>query len=188
MDDLKTYYEYMDEISPDELYDRLMEFGFISDKLPNIFDLSGYLSFSKADRVSNPSKRNKFISQYIKYNNIRIVNIPRILGIPTPMAYEVLCHKLKENWGEIQNHFKDKTNNQNWKVSKVHIRKMKETKSLFEMNYDNWMLDGTPELDILIGKKYQVSADISNCFPSIYTHALAWALIGKANAKLNQTN
>jgi len=32
-------------------------------------------------------------------------------------------------------------------------------------------------------KKYIVKADISNCFPSIYTHSLAWALVGKSEAK-----
>ena len=33
------------------------------------------------------------------------------------------------------------------------------------------------------GKSYLVKADISNCFPSVYSHALDWALRGKAAAK-----
>lgn len=28
-----------------------------------------------------------------------------------------------------------------------------------------------------------VKADISQCFPSIYTHAISWALVGKSTAK-----
>lgn len=38
---------------------------------------------------------------------------------------------------------------------------------------------------MLIGKRYVVKADISTCFPSIYTHSIPWALVGKATAKQN---
>ena len=53
------------------------------------------------------------------------------------------------------------------------------------MNYKNWKTDGSPEPDIYIGKKYIVSADISKCFPSIYTHSIPWAVVGKTSAKLS---
>ena len=53
------------------------------------------------------------------------------------------------------------------------------------MNYSNWKTDGTPEPDLLIGKKYIVKADISTCFPSIYTHSIPWVLVGKTFAKEN---
>ena len=32
-------------------------------------------------------------------------------------------------------------------------------------------------------KKYIVKTDIENCFPSMYTHSLPWALVGKGIAK-----
>lgn len=51
------------------------------------------------------------------------------------------------------------------------------------MNYENWRTDGNPEPDLLIGNKYIVRADISTCFPSIYTHSIPWALVGKDVAK-----
>ena len=54
--------------------------------------------------------------------------------------------------------------------------------ALFQMNYDNWRVDGDPETDILMGKRYMVNADISTCFTSIYTHSLSWALVGKEMA------
>lgn len=56
-------------------------------------------------------------------------------------------------------------------------------KALFRMNYKNWKLDGDPVTSFFIGKKYVVKADISKCFPSIYTHAISWALVGKLEAK-----
>lgn len=51
------------------------------------------------------------------------------------------------------------------------------------MNYKDWRKDGSPEPDLLLGARYLVYADISNCFPSMYTHALPWALVGKDEAK-----
>ena len=38
----KTYSEYMDEISEDELYSKLLTFGYFSEKLPPIFDSSSF--------------------------------------------------------------------------------------------------------------------------------------------------
>lgn len=60
---------------------------------------------------------------------------------------------------------------------------MNKTKELFEMNYKNILKDGIPESDLRLGNKFVVHADISQCFPSIYTHALQWALEGKIQAK-----
>ena len=65
---------------------------------------------------------------------------------------------------------------------------MENVKTLFKMNYGNWRTDGTPEPDLLIGSKYVVHADISTCFPSIYTHSIPWALVGKEYAKKHKGN
>lgn len=56
------------------------------------------------------------------------------------------------------------------------------------MNYKNWTDDGAPEPDIYLGKRYMIHADISKCYPSIYTHAIPWALVGKDTAKANVKN
>ena len=56
------------------------------------------------------------------------------------------------------------------------------------MSYSNWEEDGTPESDILIGNTYLVKADISTRFPSIFTHLVPWAWVGKTIAKANSGN
>jgi hypothetical protein len=145
---------------------------------------------------------------YIFYESIRNINVPRPFGIPNPMAYQLLCRCLADNWKELCKHFEDKTRNQKHKVSGLHIRKL-TGKQLFNMNYGNptsddsvelnssvnrlfhmnfkdWRTDGSPELDIRIGKRWLVEADISNCFPSIYSHSIPWALAGKDFAKKNR--
>lgn len=54
------------------------------------------------------------------------------------------------------------------------------------MNYSNWRMDSSPVEDLLIDKYYMIKADISKCFPSIYTHSIPWALVGKEVAKNNR--
>jgi hypothetical protein len=104
------------------------------------------------------------------------------------MAYQRLCKCLCDNWAALQAHFQNATSNQPYKVSRIHIRKLKNKKSLFEMSYNNWRIDGGPEPDLLIGKRWLVKADIAICFPSIYSHSIPWALVGKTKAKANRRN
>lgn len=177
---MKTYYEYMKAISSDEIYDRLIQYGLFSEKLPPIFDCEDFLLFCK-----NPSRMafSKKWYPYVTFDSYRNINIPRTIGIPTPMAYERQCACIKDNWDEIVKYFEKKTSGQTYKKSRTHIRKMKDTKALFKMNYSNWKTDESPEVDLRIGKKYLVKADIAKCFPSIYTHAIPWALLTKRVAK-----
>ena len=63
---------------------------------------------------------------------------------------------------------------------------LEEKKHLFEMLHKDFYEDDYPEPHLLIGKRYQVKADISNFFPSIYTHSIPWALIGKKLSKENK--
>lgn len=117
---------------------------------------------------------------------MRNINIPRNFGIPTPMGHELLCKTLTDHWADLLNFFETKTEDQPRLISRVHIRKKKDTKALFSMKYKNWRVDGTPEPDIYLGKRYMVHADISKCYPSIYTHAIPWALVGKDAAKIHK--
>ena len=172
----------MSEIKADELYDRLVSYGMFSEKLPPIFTGDLFLNYRKNIREQTFSDEWR---GYINYESMRNTNIPRNIGIPTPMGHELLCNTLKEHWTKLTEYFREKTKGQPRIISRIHIRKMQETKALFLMNYKNWIDDGTPEPDIYLGKRYMVHADISKCYPSIYTHAIPWALVGKDVAKDN---
>ena len=179
---MKTYYDFMSEIEANELYDRLVAYGMFSEKLPPIF--TGDLFLNYCNNINRQPFSDKWRG-YISYENMRNINIPRNIGIPTPMGHELLCKTLMNYWSELTTYFREKTKEQNRIISRIHIRKMQDTRALFLMNYNNWKVDGTPEPDIYLGKTYMVHADISKCYPSIYTHAISWALVGKDEAKKN---
>lgn len=86
------------------------------------------------------------------------------------------CKTLKKYWKELQLHFKVTTQDEEYKISRIHIRKIENDKKLlfvrngeydeyrecetkkhlFEMNYKSYRDDGNPEQEICIGKRYKV--------------------------------
>lgn len=184
MDENKSYYEFMNEITADELYEGLLAHGMFAEKLPPILTSEPF--FQYCGTLSKPF--NGSAHRYIYYENMRNINIPRPLAIPNPFAYQLQCEILRDNWENIKAHFSTKTSTRPYKASRIHIRKMHDVPALFQMNYENWRTDGDPIIDISLGKRYVVKADIAKCFPSIYTHALSWALVGKDVAKRTRKN
>ena len=181
----KKYSEYMDEITSNDLYEGLLGYGMFADKLPPIFTSVPFFEYCLKN---NPQYLDKQWNDYVHYSSMRNVNIPRSFGIPVPMKYQRLCSILRDHWDKLQQHFHQQTDNQTYRVSRIHLRKMFGKKELFEMNYKNWRTDGNPETELLFvekqgASKYIVKADISTCFPSIYSHSLPWALVGKDRAK-----
>lgn len=177
------YSSYINEISPDELFEGLLGYGLFSDKIPPFLSSVQFFEHQNAHPIKPSRNRGK----YIYYESIRDTNVPRQHGIPNPFLYCKLCKCLSDNWPRIQSHFQNNTQAQAYKISRIHIRKIANSRVLFKMNYKNWKDDPSPEPDFLIGKRWQISADISTCFPSIYTHSLPWALVGKESAK-SRTN
>lgn len=186
---MKTYSSYMQEITKDELLEGLLGYGMFAEKLPPIFTSKPfydyYVSEVNAGRVQGLSCR---ASDYVRYDSIRHIDIPRALAIPNPLSYAALCKCLSDNWDNLKTHFTNMTSNQKHKVSRVHIRKIQGTQSLFEMSYKNPSCDGDGKDDIIDNSRYRVTADISNCFPSIYTHAIPWAIKGKPESKSSQSH
>lgn len=182
----KKYCDFMDEISADELYEGLLGYGLFSEKIPPVFTSVPFYEYCQ-------QKDKKFDStqhECITFVSNRNTNKTRIISIPDPMKYQVMCTVLRDNWPEIKKHFHRQTDNDNYKVSRIHLRKIEGEKALFQMNYKNWKIDGDPESELLSNKnhvsKLIVKADISQCFASIYTHVIPWALVGTETAKANR--
>jgi hypothetical protein len=118
---------------------------------------------------------------------MRNINIPRPLAIPNPIAYRNQCKAISDSWEDLKTHFRGKTDKQTHKISRIHIRKLEDKKHLFEMNYKHYSKDDLDiENELSVGARFVAKADISNCFPSIYTHSIPWALVRKEEAKQKQ--
>ena len=182
---VKSYSDFMNEITSADLYAGLLAYGMFSEKLPPVFTSKSFFDYVQAKAPTFQGGAHK----YVYYENMRNINVPRPLAIPNPIAYQQLCAFLRDIWPNLQAHFQNNTRGELHRVSRIHLRKMYQENRLFQMNYGNWRVDGSPEVDILMtGKRYMVKADISSCFPSIYTHALSWALATKETAKTTRND
>lgn len=182
----KKYSDFLREITSEDLFRGLLGYGLFAEKLPPCFTSVPLFYFYKepfANENNNVNGNNKKWHDFIIFDSQRNMIIPRRFGIPTPYAYFALCRALADNWDNIKHRLSHSVSNQDYIISRIHLRKMKEDGPLFSMNYKNWKSDGEPMPDLIQGKKYVVKTDISTCFPSIYTHAIPWALIGKSEAK-----
>ena len=200
----KSYYQHHHSLSPDEVYEGLLSYGMFSDNLPSFLQSVEFFDWCKGQKETTFQKTE---TTPVYYESIRNINIPRLITIPNPIAYRNLCLNLRNNWNDVLLHFQNYTDNQDWKVSRIHIRKTKENKKilvlgkyatlrvtnhqvdkdqLFDMGFSDYKEDDDPLLKFKIKSRFQAHADISNCFGSIYTHSLTWAIAGKANAKVKR--
>jgi hypothetical protein len=167
----------------------LLDFGLFADKVPPCFTSEGLAAIaSLAMRdilVETDEKKLKDVidtraHDYIRYEALRDINIPRHLGIPHPEAYAVQALAISRHWKEVSTH----CNQPKPAISRIHVRPT-GSGSIFEMNYkgqERYQLE-EDEIRWMAGTQYVVHADVASCFPSIYTHSIPWAFHGKAAAK-----
>ena len=169
----------------------LVDFGLFSEKIPPCFSSKGLSTHVPEEFLSLLTEKEnlgkliiKSRHDFIRYESLRQKNIPRQLGVPHPEGYIVQCLALKRHWAEIKKHCaKPET-----PVSRIFVRKT-SSKRVFRMNYKGKEHLENEEADIrkMTGARYVVHTDIANCFPSIYTHSIPWALHKRIEAKRNRS-
>ena len=161
-------------------------------------DLPPYFSFqeilNKADEMlahsnlsdicnQNPKTVDKVNYDIVINKNSRYAW--RKLTMINPILYVDLvnCICSEANWTFLQDKFKKFQKNKNIQCSSIPIIPafMKKQKG---SQINNWVTNFEKEsaklsLDFL----YMACTDISNCYPSIYTHVIPWALYGQEFAK-----
>jgi len=178
-----------EKLSQDEVFIGLLDHGLFAEKLPSCFTsvgLANFVSETKSgmldvsDEMSLRSAIDKCAHDYVRFEALRDTNIPRHMGIPHPESYAVQALAISKHWKEIAIH----CNLPEPSISRIYVRHVGNGR-IFEMNYrgtERFRLE-EEELDWMAGAQYVVEADIATCFPSIYSHAIPWALNGKDQAK-----
>lgn len=182
------------QLTDQEVAIGLLDRGLFTDKLPPCFTSLGLcdaveleietvfsiLSISEKKFSKELKKRSH---NFLRYNSLRDTNVPRHMGIPHPESYSLQVFAIKKYWLEIQSHCQAPL----YQVSRIFVRRCKNG-LIFKMSYkgpERWKLEEI-DLEHIAGKGFVVDADISSCYPSIYTHSIPWALNGKNIAKKNR--
>ena len=172
-------YGYPDLMEEEDVFKALLGYGMFTESLPPCFSSKNLLKKIKCEKKCNHHS-------YINYSATRHTSVARQLGIPHPESYIKLCEEIRNNWQEINKHI----GKPHKKFSFCHVRKIKSENYIFEMNYKGQGKWEEEELkqEYSLGRFYVVSADISACFPSVYSHSIPWAIEGKEEAKINKNN
>lgn len=119
---------------------------------------------------------------FVEYRSTRYNNISRTLGLIHPFAMAKIVHILTENYSEVMTGIQSPESA--IKVDSHHDGRM------LIMNYGNHDDKERNALSAAFGKNYRVQTDVANCFGSVYTHSLEWAVQGfeVAKATLGQKN
>lgn len=176
-------------LSPDDVLTGLLDFGLFAEKVPPCFTSKGLAELAATAMVgvletADLTALNKVVGDkahdYIRYEAIRDINIPRHLGIPHPESYALQALSIKKHWEEIKAHCAKPSP----AVSRIHVRHVGGG-CIFEMSYkgiERYQFE-EDEIEWRSGAKFVVKADIATCFPSMYTHSIPWALHGLEVAK-----
>jgi hypothetical protein len=136
----------------------------------------------------------------IEYRTTRFNNATRLMHIPCPGPFARLCGCLRDNWDEIKwicsndaSQIKPEVHDDRRVFSaamcsgETGARVAESDGRIFVMEKDRFPDEAERHLEMSFGAKFFVEADVSSCFPSLYTHAIPWALVGHAHSKTHRS-
>ncbi|WP_067980854.1 RNA-directed DNA polymerase [Nocardia caishijiensis] len=125
--------------------------------------------------VPAPKSKTKASAAWTELRTRRFDGLVRRLGIPHPIPYSVLVLHIGNHWSSIEPLLQS-LNSQ--------IKPAFHTDGrLVQMDYETSHDSLSRDTRLAQGQRFMVKADISNCFPSVYSHAIDWATRGKNLAK-----
>jgi hypothetical protein len=169
------------------------------------FDLPPYISFqSVLTNVSNilkDKKLNDFHNSHAKPRNFDGVNYTlfsnkggkyewRPLQLIHPALYVALIHQITQtdNWDTLKRCFNRFSLNNKIQCLSIPVVSLSKEKDKAEQVSKWWQEIEQKSLKLSLEYNYLIETDISDCYPSIYTHTIAWALHGKPTAKAERDN
>ena len=114
----------------------------------------------------------------VEYKLTRFNGVSRNCSIPHPKAYAQLAWCIYENWNELDYIVKNT-------VSKIVPRNHSDGRIII-MDYEDGLTTIDRSLKEIFGMHFMARTDIANFYPSVYTHAIPWAVVGIENAKANK--
>lgn len=116
----------------------------------------------------------------IEYKLTRFNGVSRLCSIPHPKPYAQLACIIHENW----NHLEYIVNNESSKI----VPKNHNDGRIIIMDYEDGLHKIERSLQKNFGMRFMARTDISNFYPSIYTHSVPWAVVGINQAKANKNS
>jgi len=172
--------DILDELNADFVANALLQHNYLptqkedKDELPSVFTSKGF-TVNVAQKLINGKRRKKDGFDTVEYKLTRFNGVSRICSIPHPAAYADLAVCIRDNWNAI-NYISENEN------SVIRPRRHDDGRIII-MDYESSVFRVRRELKSMFSRRFMVRTDISNCFPTVYSHAVPWALVGFPEAK-----
>lgn len=129
--------------------------------------------------------RNQDNVNYLLFNNKDGKYAWRPLQIINPAIYVSLVHKIAEddNWKYIQERFETFKENPKIECTSLPVKSLNQKKDKAAQICEWWEKIEQRSIELALEYEYLIKTDITDCYGSIYTHSVAWALHGKEDAK-----
>lgn len=151
------------------------------EELPPIFSSISF-TVDAARKLANGTRRTASGFQgydAVDYRLTRFNGVSRSCSIPHPTAYANLSLCIHEHWDKIE-YISSNDNS--------HIRPRQHTDGrILIMDYERSTEKTLRSLARSFGRRFIAHTDIANCFPSVYSHAIPWALVGIDHAKRHRS-
>lgn len=182
------------------VYEALLQFNYFPMVRDKRDDISPFFNTQKlsvdiannlcAHDVTGRQKNRGF--DQIEYRGTRFNGAARLMHIPHPYPYTQLCECIRDNWDKLD-YVHQNTRSQIKPIrhddSRILVMKRYDEAEeivsgrLVVMEKEQFPEDTERFLKLCSGASFKVEADVSSCFPSIYSHAIPWALVGHQAAK-----
>ena len=171
---------------------------FLKSESYNNLDLPSYFVFDKLlktiDKIINNKKLSDFYSKkpntcenvnYTLFNNKNGKYAWRPMQLIHPAIYVALVKEITKpkHWCTIRKRFKKFSNNEKIKCFSIPVESLSDEKDKAEQVSQWWREIEQKSIELALDFEYIFHTDIENCYGSIYTHSIAWALHTKKVAK-----
>jgi len=146
------------------------------EELPPVFSTRQFTPHVAKLLLSHKPRKSGY--DQVEYYSTRYNNVSRPLSIPHPVGYAHLVNSICSNWKEL-NYICENEN------SLIKPEQHNDGRILI-MDYEDSLDKTSRALNLGFGMKFRAHTDITNCFLSIYTHAIPWAVVGFGIAKLKK--
>lgn len=146
-------------------------------ELPPCFSTSRFTPeiAEELSKVALSDERKDYQFDLAEFKATRFNNVPRTLGLLHPLAYSRMFSVFKQHREEILGLMSDGN-------SAITAEQHNDGR-MFIMNYEDHESKTKNTLDLSFAAGFRAHADVANCFGSIYTHSLEWAIQGYEESK-----
>lgn len=147
--------------------------GYLPYELPPCFTSAPFAAASSTLSVSRPRER----TAPVALNLARPGSIRRRLTIPNPFAQLSLAEEIEGGWATIETHLR----HSKISLSRPVIGKTDERALMRRYSFDGRLSERAQRMNL---SRFTLVSDVSECYGSIYTHSLEWALHTRTAARL----